>query len=265
MNVEHQISSIEYRASRPGFSLTEVLIAIGLLAMGMLFIAGAFPVSIHFTTVTTERTIAPIVADEAFAKLRIYFNDANLNDLSNTSQGIAIGIPAAEFAYPSTPIPANEVYSKKYWWYPLFRRTNLTDKDVQVTVFVSRKAGAASQYLTGYSTMYPQYYDTNRPDAVTVGVSGPAGGYELTIDTSIDASAKTFINDGCTIVDDVTGQIYRVLERYPSNDIVIKLDRPWRPDLAPPQIVKDNVWVVPPPVNSGRYPCIGVYQKVMSF
>jgi prepilin-type N-terminal cleavage/methylation domain-containing protein len=266
IQIDNRQSTIGNRQSESGFSLTEVLIAIGLLAVGMLFVAGAFPVSIHFTAVATERTIAPIVADEAFAKLRIYFNDSNLNGLSNTSQGIAIGIPAAEFAYPSTPIPANEVYSKKYWWYPLFRRTNLTGNDVQVTIFVSRKVGMASQYLTDVNPTYPDYYDANRPDAIAVGVSGPVGGYELTIDTSINASAKTYISDGCTIVDDATGQIYRVLERYlPPNDNVIKLDRPWRPDLTPPQNAADNVWVVPPPVNSGRYPCIGVYQKVISF
>ena len=55
-----------------GFSLTECLLAIGILAVGMLFIAGVFPVGIHFTTVATERTIAAVVADEAFAKIRLY-------------------------------------------------------------------------------------------------------------------------------------------------------------------------------------------------
>ena len=44
--------------------------AVGLLAVGMLFIAGFFPVGIHLTTVATERTMAPIVADEAFAKIQ---------------------------------------------------------------------------------------------------------------------------------------------------------------------------------------------------
>ncbi len=243
-----------------GFSLTEVLIAVGLLAMGMLFIAGAFPVSIHFTTVATERTIAPIVADEAFAKYKIYSQYLDINGLYSNSHEILEGLPVDEFAYPS--IPSTEPYTKKYWWSAIFRRINPTSNDIQVTVFVSRKAGAASQYLTGYDPNYPQYYDTNRPDAVEVLVSGTTGGYELNITNS---NEKTFINDGCTIVDDVTGQIYRVLERYPSNDTFIKLDRPWRLDLTPLQVVADYVWVISPPVNSGRYPCIGVYQKVMSF
>jgi len=46
--------------------------AIGILGVAMIFIAGVFPVGLHFATVSTERTIAVVVADEAFAKLRLY-------------------------------------------------------------------------------------------------------------------------------------------------------------------------------------------------
>ena len=43
----------------------------------------------------------------------------------------------------------------------------------------------------------------------------PGGNDELTI---TDNNKKTFINDGYTIVDNQTGRIYRVLERYKSPD-----------------------------------------------
>jgi prepilin-type N-terminal cleavage/methylation domain-containing protein len=233
-----------------GFSLTEVLLAVGILAVGMLFIASVFPVSVYFTTVATERTIAPIVADEAFAKSRIYLDGYNLDTLSYNSQAILVGLLPNEFSYPSTP--TTEPYTKKYWWSAIFRRINLTD--VQVTVFVSRKVGATGRYhvLIGSDPNF----DTNRPDAVIVQVSGTTGSYEL----NITDPNKTFINDGYTIVDDTTGQIYRVLERYrPPNDTIIKLDRAWQGGAT------GIVWVVPPPVNGGRYPCIGVYQKTMRF
>jgi len=223
-----------------GFSLTEVLIAVGLLAMGMLFIAGAFPVSIHFTTVATERTIAPIVADEAFVKIKLYgIINANVVYASQISYEVDAPslFPYTEFAYPSTPSAA-----KQYWWSAIFRRVDIND--VQVTVFVSRKVGA--------TPTYPNTIDSSRPVAVNVGVSGTAGNYDISI-----TGDKTWINDGCTIVDNVTGQIYRVLERYPNNDTFIKLDKPWQGGTT-------GVWVVPPP-KTGRYPCIGVYQKVMNF
>jgi prepilin-type N-terminal cleavage/methylation domain-containing protein len=238
--INNRQSAIGNRQFAKGFSLTEVLIAVGLLAMGMLFIAGAFPVSIHFTTVATERTIAPIVADEAFAKIKLY--GVNLAILNYTNQTQYV-LSAAEHSYPSTPTAVPNY--KQYWWSAICRRVDIND--VQVTVFVSRKAGA--------TTTYPNPIDSSRPVAMDVNVFGVVG-YELTIGTD----QKKYINDGYTIVDGTSGQIYRVLERYPSNDIVIKLDKSWQGG-APPL----KVWVVPPPVNGGRYPCIGVYQKVMHF
>ena len=55
-----------------GFSLTEVLMAVGILSIGMMLIATMFPVGIYLTTVATERTMAAIVADEAIAKIQLY-------------------------------------------------------------------------------------------------------------------------------------------------------------------------------------------------
>jgi len=78
---------------------------------------------------------------------------------------------------------------------------------------------------------------------------------ELKIDNYYE---RPFINDGCMIVDDETGRIYRVLERYASpDDDKILLDRDWDGS--------KKVWVVPPPVNGNRYPCIAIYQKVIRF
>jgi hypothetical protein len=87
----------------------------------------------------------------------------------------------------------------------------------------------------------------------------------------VNYSDRTFVNDGCAIVDDRTGRIYRVLKRYASDDSRILLDRDWNDDAGGPEAV----WVVPPPIAagtlpgmkicSGRNPCIAVYQKEISF
>jgi hypothetical protein len=60
------------RCKNSGFSLTEVLISAGILAVGFMLIATVFPVGIHLTAVATERNIGATAADEAFAKLKIY-------------------------------------------------------------------------------------------------------------------------------------------------------------------------------------------------
>ena len=245
-----------------GFSLTEVLLSVGILAMGMTFIAGVFPVAIHFTTIATERTIAAIAADEAFAKIRIYaIGDLNepINFGALGESGLAYDFndifPAIdnidpninEFAYPSTGAQG------QYYWSALFRRTDDASTNVQVTVFVSRRVSPNVEYPAPPDGMGADTVDWPMP--VRVGVSQGDELYELEID-------RTFIKDGYTIVDDATGRIYRVLERYPPPDEnTILLDRNWDEDSPDPEAV----WVVPPPVGSGRYPCIAIYQKVIRF
>lgn len=244
-----------------GFSLAEVLLAIGVLAVGVLFVAGVFPVSVHLTTVVTEQTIAAIAADEAFAKVKIYANGAGgidfnsggvvtnqLKDFNDVLVGVTID--PCEFAYPSIDMPMEE---KHYCWTALCRRVAPDpNRLVQVTVFVSRKVSPNLQYHTPAGGN-----DGTWPMPVKVGVSGAIGSNVLTIQ---EANKITWINDGYTIVDDKTGQIYRVLERYASpNDSTILLDRNWEGGLP------GNVWVVPPPVGGGRGPCVGVYQKVIRF
>ncbi len=252
-----------------GFSLTEVLLSVGILSVGMIFIAGVFPVAIHFTTIATERTIAAIAADEAFAKIKLYAKDnpaggidfgvggVELNHLNDFNDVLKAGveIDPCEFAYPSAGADTTQ---KQYFWSALFRRTDLIEHLVQVTVFISRKTG---QNL--------KYHEPNggkngvRPMPVKVGVDDvPGRENELRI---TDTDKKTFINDGYTIVDDATGRIYRVLERYRDDpdtaekeDEKILLDSGW-------EGTPEKVWVIPPPVGGGKYPCIAVYQKGIRF
>ena len=233
-----------------GFSLTEVLLAVGTLAIGMIFIGGTFLVGIHFATIATERTIASVAADEAFAKIRLY--SVNLTEPNLVVDQLvpfeALNtIAADEFAYPSTKTLAQ----KQYYWSALCRQvdSNPTNRLVQVTVFVSRKVGSRTTYPGG----------ATRPVPVKVGISTVAGAgneNKLTINVPDE---QTFINGGCSIADNQTGQLYRVLQRDAAAPNIIVLDRIWQGGLS------GSVWVVPPPLGGGRYPCIAIYQKVIRF
>ncbi|MBN2455565.1 MAG: hypothetical protein JXB29_03360 [Sedimentisphaerales bacterium] len=266
---------MNYELKNSGFSLIEVLLAVGTLAVGMLFVAGVFPVALHFSTLATERSIAAAVADEAFAKIRLYaIGDPNkaINDeiiqlgelkedqlLPDDSIIFADILPAMkevipdEFAYPSTN---TDFKTKQYLWSALFR---LTERDpnspVQVTVFVSRKTNPHLKYRNPEKPEAPSI-GLDWPVPVKVKVSQQVGieDNELKIENS---GYKTFINDGCTIVDDKTGRLYRVLKRYADKDDMILLDRDWVG--AGPE----HIWVVPPAIGSGRNPCIAIYQKVI--
>lgn len=240
------------RHNRKGFSLTEVLMAVGTLAVGMILIGGVFPVAIHFTTIASERTIAAVVADEAFAKIQLYgiIIDPNqvptdscvdFNDISSVNP--------VEFAYPST----GNVMMHKYFWSALCRRVDIDS--VQVTVFITKKTGAGGRY---WDRLDGNLIDTAaEPVPVSLKVSTARGDELLIIAARADRAEWTFINDGYTIVDNRTGQLYRVLERDTDQRDKVTLDRYWQGN--PPALV----WVVPPPASGGRYPCIAVYQKVM--
>ncbi len=81
-------------------------------------------------------------------------------------------------------------------------------------------------------------------------------------DDGIDELA--FVNDGCFLVDDKTGQIYHVLERYASQPDKIRLDRAWTGGaLSAP--AGGWAWVVPPAASGGRNPVVAVYQDVVRF
>jgi hypothetical protein len=244
-----------------GFSLTEVLFAMGTLAVAMLFIAGVFPVALYFSTYNINDINMPYLSIRWQTQTR--FNDVDAFPAT-------FGIDPNEFAYPSDP--RIHVSEKRYFWSALCRQVEPGTRLVQVTVFVGRKVGEGGRYWVREPiTRVPDpvgWYPV--PIDVNVVQVGPDAN-EILIDDVIsgdNVDEITFINDGYTIVDNQTGQIYRVLERYADDpgtavreDGMIRLDRPWRGG----QLLPGLVWVVPPPANGGRYPCIAIYQKVIRF
>jgi Tfp pilus assembly protein PilV len=254
-----------------GFSLTETLLAVGTLAIGLTFISGTFLTGVYFSTVSTERTIAAVAADEALAKMRIYGldpNHANLKTNGFVPYEQLVTIPAEEYLYPST----REESSRQYSWAALCRRMSAGSRLVQCTVFVSRQTAGATYWARQTGANAPQLGTPNpdlpRPVRINlVQDAAAANTSEVSIQDAVPTDTvdeRTFINDGSVLVDDGTGQVYRVLERYASTPDKIRLDRPW----AGGAIVAPTggwVWVIPPAVSGGRDPTVGVYQEVLRF
>jgi hypothetical protein len=286
-------------ARQYGFSLTETLMAVGTLAIGLVFIAGTFMTGLYFSSLSTERTIAAVVAEEGFAKVQLYGLLPEIMD-PNQMYGAAGGAPRSvpyerfvttiptlvrtsdpneEFWYPST----RPTGAKQYAWAALCRR--LGGGLVQCTVFVSRQTGgrATLYWMRQPGPNWPRLMTPDpplaRPHLVPLVVGAVTRlGDEISLRDHLpgdNIDELTFVNDGSVLVDDETGHVYRVRERLPSAagspSSRIKLDQPWVRGAG------GWVWVVPPPASAhvppdgvpaasaGRNPVVGVYQKVLRF
>ncbi len=285
------------KTKQDGFSAAEVLIAVGILGVAMIFVAGIFPVGLRFAQISIDRTTAAIAANEAFAKIQLYSNEINpqiypqlrsdrcrdfndwFDEIDSSNDYI---VDVNTFSYPTDNTIKFD--KKHYCWSALLRRTDQfrpdpnkpdSSHDVQATVFVcSRQAPTVRYYQpdanspfgsNSYGGITGNVDRLPRPVRVEIEqVSGRDN--ELRIKKS---GERYLINDGDIIIDDETGMIYRVQERYkgsPPNDQIILLDKDWRNSTS------GFVWVVPPPAApgtaggfSGRNPCVAVYQKVIRF
>lgn len=248
-----------------GFSLAEIMMATGILALGMAFIAGVFPAAVHYTIVSTERTMSAVAADEAFAKIRLYGVDVNSTPLGLPLQGLVDfstvaayrPVPQIEFGYPSISNNTS-LDDRTYFWFALCRRVSglrLGETIVQATVFISRKIASSTDYyqMSGTSIVTGGV----RPVAVKLAVTGQVTQNTLTITDNLNRSK---IMVGSTIVEDSTGRLYRVTDRDSANPSIVILDKVWQGPSG-----TAYVWVVPAVVGGGRYPCVGVYQREILF
>jgi prepilin-type N-terminal cleavage/methylation domain-containing protein len=263
-----------------GFSLTEVLMAVGILSIAMMMIAAMFPVAIYLTSVAAERTMAAIVADEAFAKIQLYgFENPVPQPDDSTNRAIfydktydyeqahndpCLGgtydlfpdineINPIEFSYPPVDPCTN---SRQYYWSALCRKldANATSTDTQylVTVFVARKTNPA---LTYYWYDPCHYCDPNRPRVIDIDVNdSPSGPDRLKI---VESDKAKYVNPPTTIFDANTGQFYRVTDKIGIGNIdanIVTLDRNWDANGQ-----QRPVWLIPPPETGGRNAGIEVY------
>jgi prepilin-type N-terminal cleavage/methylation domain-containing protein len=265
MRIGRILRTMNYELRNNGFSLTEVLLAVGILAVGLLFIAGTFPVGIALTTVAAERTVAAVAADEAFAKIQLYGIDdfSTLTTQTLTDYDGLVSIDSSEYIYPSVDTGSEP----SYYWSALCRKIDDYSGLVQVTVFICRKTGAHTKYPLDDPEV--GVYDWPRPVPVRDETRGALRVWDSDDQIRITPSMeerKYFFVSGSTIITEPRGGIYRVLDRVIDPDIVLKLDRDLQEqDMVNPTRGITNGWVVPPAVGGGRNPTIGVYQRIIKF
>ncbi len=117
-------------AFKSGFSLTEVLMAAGILVVGFMLVAGTFPVGVKLTAVATEKTIGVVAAEEAMAKIHLFGIDPNL-------------LPSDRH------VPYDGISVQQYWL-----------SEPQKSPFISSEAFASLRrlYGTNFASLYADEY-----------------------------------------------------------------------------------------------------------
>lgn len=282
-----------------GFSLTEVMMAAGILAIGFMLVAGSFPVAIKLTAEKTEGSIGAVTANEAFAKIRIYYvNSVNLySDRQRPFSRFLLAddygltewqldrLLLAESCYPSTNSPIEDVDSgawddrlgQGYTWSALLRKTD--SGNLQATVFVVR--------LTEGNSQYKYYIPAQNPDngeiasdtrdfpspvpVIRVDDGLPPGQMVTEIEVDKTAPANDELLQGGTmeclsrkaeLVDDLTGKIMKVEAKSDpaATTLILELAEP-----VEEAALGDRFWIIPAEDDSKRYPCVGVYQRTLTF
>ncbi len=135
------------RASR-GFSLVELMIAIGIFAIGAIAVASIFPVAILLQKQTMADTTARTFAENARAMvLARGFLGSSLSGVNDTTPTVAsvpgavAGWERADRSYRS----GIDLASRKFFWVPLFfdNNPNASEREWLVYLFVvNRKSNA---------------------------------------------------------------------------------------------------------------------------
>jgi len=144
--------------------------AVGILSIGMMLIATMFPVGIYLTSVASERTMAAIVADEAFAKIQLFGIDPCDNPHTSVDYENELvsknKIDPCEFSYPpvdpySDPCLAN----RQYYWSALYQAQRPHDPNMLYQVTVLWPGRQIRIILTGIILIIrlitPEFFDVN--------------------------------------------------------------------------------------------------------
>lgn len=222
--------------------------AVGILSIAMMLIATMFPVAIYLTSVASERTMAAIVADGAFAKIQLYGVDPCDDPcacIDYENELVSKGkIDPNEFSYPSVDPCTN---SRQYYWSALYK-FDPNSSGYLVTVFVARKTN------TGLTYPNPSGLSYDRPRIITIDANLPTDTNFLNV---------SYVYPPATIFDNASGRLYRIVDRV---DNKVRLDRRWDEDTLPSlPPVKVFIWLVPPPDTGGRNAGIEVYQRIIKF
>lgn len=239
------------RHKQLGFSLAEIMVAIGILGIGLILVAASFPVGMDQHRRMTEKTMARTIANNAKNLIR---NGINVDLFTFDNNTHFRPVPLHNFAMDDTednapndqssldfldrvyPLPKatlgdtwqmrrnhrfNLAKRSRYGWCAVWRATGtMSPNDVEkrqreVVIFVTRKAEQDAGFYPSKDINTPPDSDLAQPDPVDVDVHQSSLTYAPDPDSDSlrvsNSGGFDLLSEGGFIVDAAHGGVYKIV------------------------------------------------------
>ncbi|ARN57634.1 type IV pilus modification PilV family protein [Sedimentisphaera salicampi] len=251
------------RTNKKAFTLTEVLMSMGIFVIGMSLVASVFPLGISLTAKNAEKTVGSLAADKFKADMQILAKQSTAADFgdvfSNLSEDIfeyrvkdeegrseyliaALLSPPSGHARRLIIVPCRKIFENSLY------RTNDNK--------FSQNTDDFSDYPNLVALALDKDIDDSRPGNLLKLDNAFAG--------ETDPSWRDFLVKEAIIIADNTGNDYEIEEIFTEgSDVYLRIDE-FLGDSEREDIT--SIWTVPPAANGGmRSPAISVYETVLNF
>ncbi len=259
LRLKSQASSLK-PGSAAGLSLVELLIAIGILGVGMTLIGAAFPAGVAMSIAVSDETTSQMVFQKAVAEIKAQLS------ISGGGSGLLgtelVTMPEGDFSdiSDSRKLSTNSSFS----WSALVRRMAASGPMgnlCQVVIVVSRRPSGSPNFVDDGGG------DSELPELRKIFCTGS----DATART-LDIASGDFgmVPNGGYIIDSATGTAYIIISRNDGaseKTVTLLAEPPLDSEITATPIGGRDFWVVPGPYDGSNYgpksPAIRVFQAML--
>lgn len=237
--------TLRFRRRAAGFSLVEILIALGIFLIGMTAIVSLFPAAAILQRETTQEVISGMAAQSARSiiesqsltyapgspgtgDLRNYYSAAGYNDTDavpmnaipiNATDTVLTRFPFTDRSYPTALIDGADISNCDLHWVP-FIQDLAGDQSGSAQLWVVRlfilESDSRANYAGNATTDANPGDPTNFPKVRFVGVSASGDQFTLGAGTDLEPGDTVMDSNGNShVITEINGNIVTVLNSIP--------------------------------------------------